>query len=544
MLPSSKIDILISILKKDCKRALKMKVRGFPKPYYCSFLLRDIQWFNTWASSGSMYRRRSDHTRNVYSDIRVNRYGYDQVTDGGLHDNDDELESYNHIKVPIDDKVHAGLRIALWRLSEAKFREALTDYNNKVSNSLSTLDANKKLKSFIQLPAFKSIKYKRAELIDEAKWVNFCKKASKWLSELKYVSSNYVEFDATQETKIFVSSENRVIVQHKEIFSLIATIRNLTKEGYFIEQEIVLNCTTQKELYDMRSFKKEALKKYNTLLELIDAKKIHSFSGPVLLSPKASGLLFHEAIGHRLEGSRLLSSGEGKTFKGSIGKNILNVDLDIYDDPNIKSFKGKNCVGSYDYDDEGVKSKKAELVKGGKLVGFLNTRSELPLKGMQVLNGHARNRGFQRPISRMGVTVVESKNGFLFKELKEQLLAEIKRQKKPYGLIVYQTLGGETETASYDFQAFSGEISYAVLLYQNGKEELVRGVDFVGTPLQALNNIIAVGSELELDNHFCGAESGFIPVSTISPAVLLSNLELQAKDEAQVTPYILPRPRL
>ena len=51
-----------------------------------------------------------------------------------------------------------------------------------------------------------------------------------------------------------------------------------------------------------------------------------------------------------------------------------------------------------------------------------------------------------------------------------------------------------------------------------------------------------MGDELELDNSYCGAESGFIPVSTISPAVLLSNLELQAKDEELVTQYILPKP--
>lgn len=543
MLPRKKIDNLISILKKDSKRALKMKVRGFPKPYYCSFLLRDIKWFNTWASSGSTYRKRQDHTRNVYCDIRVGSYRYDQTTDGGLFDNDDELESYNHIKVPIDDKDHGGLRIALWRLSEAKFREALTDYNNKESNSLSTVDPNKGLKSFTPLPSHKSIKYKRGEQIDEEKWVRFCKNASKFLSQLKHVSSNYVEFDASQETKIFVSSENRTIVQHSQVFSLIATIRNLTSKGFFIEQEIILNCGTQKELYDMRAFKKEALKKYKALVELIDAKKIHSFSGPVLLSPKASGLLFHEAIGHRLEGSRLLSSGEGKTFKGSVGKKVLNVDLDIYDDPTIKRYSGIKLIGAYEYDDEGVKSKRASLVQGGELVGFLNTRSETPKKSKYELNGHSRNRGYQRPISRMGVTIIESKNGLSFEALKKKLLKEIKRQKKQYGLIVHETLGGETDTTAYDFQAFSGEIAYATLLYRDGTEELVRGVDFVGTPLQALNNIIAVGDELEIDNHYCGAESGFIPVTTISPAVLLSNLELQAKDEEQVTPYLLPSPK-
>jgi len=71
----------------------------------------------------------------------------------------------------------------------------------------------------------------------------------------------------------------------------------------------------------------------------------------------------------------------------------------------------------------------------------------------------------------------------------------------------------------------------------------VRGVNFVGTPLQSLGNIVAVGDSPELDNGFCGAESGLIPISTIAPAVLLSNLELQGKDEELVTPHILQRPK-
>jgi predicted Zn-dependent protease len=123
------------------------------------------------------------------------------------------------------------------------------------------------------------------------------------------------------------------------------------------------------------------------------------------------------------------------------------------------------------------------------------------------------------------------------------LIQEIKRQKKPFGLIVYETSGGETDTTNYDFQAFAGEISYATLVYPNGREVCVRGINFVGTPLQSLNNIVAVGDTKELDNGFCGAESGFIPISTIAPAVLVSNLELQGKDEELVTPHILQRPK-
>lgn len=543
MLPESAIDRLIPILRNDARRALRMKVVGFPRPYYCSFLLRDIEWFNTWAGSGSVYRKRSDHTRNVYCDIRVGSYSYDQTTDGGLMDNDEERESANHITLPIDDRVYDGLRLALWRLSEAKFREALSDYNHKEAQRISMIDPGEQFDSFVKARSHKSIKYASPEPLDETKWVQFCKSMSRWMSELPGVSATWVEFDASQETKIFVSTERSVIVQHQQIFSVNAAFRKLTEDGSNLEQELVFNCATQRELPNIREFKKIALRKYEQLLKLSSAKTIHAFSGPVLLYPIPAGLLFHEAVGHRLEGSRLLSSGEGQTFKDQIGKQVLNVDLSVQDNPRVKTFSGRRCVGAYDFDDEGSASKNALLIEGGLLKGFMNTRAALA-KRDYVPNGHARNKKFQRPISRMGVTIVKGRKTFSLEKLREMLIREIRRQRKPFGMIVYETSGGETETTTYDFQAFSGEVSYATLIYPDGKEEVVRGVNFVGTPLQALHNIVAVGETQELDNHYCGAESGFIPVSTISPAILLRNLELQSKDETLVTQFILPQPKL
>ena len=543
MLQKSQIQSIVSILKKDSQRALLMKLAGFPRPYYCAFLLRDIEWFNTWASSGSIYRRRADHTRNVNCDLRVGSYRYDQVSQGGLRDNDEELESVNHCKVPIDDNWHAGLRLALWRLSEAKFREALADYTSKESARVSTVDTNRRFASFRKCPPFKHITYCRRERTDEEHWVRFCKQASKWLSTLGGLTSNWVEFDMMQMSKVFVNTENRVIVQHQRLFCLNAGMRILTKEGLNLEEDLVINCSTPQELPSFAVLKKEMHKKHAQLLELSRARKIHSFSGPVLLYPKPAGLLFHEAMGHRFEGSRLLSSGEGSTFRDQVGKRILNISLDIYDNPRLKRFLGTNCIGAYDFDDEGTAASKALLVEKGFLKGFLNTRAQIPAEG-NVPNGHARSSKHQRPISRMGVFVVESKEGESLETLRELLLREIKRQKKPFGMIVYATSGGETDTAVFDFQAFSGEIECATLLYADGHEVPIRGVNFVGTPLQALNNVVAVSKDLEIDNHYCGAESGMIPVTTIAPAVLLSNLELQAKEEELVTQYMLPRPRL
>lgn len=543
MLQRSVVENLVMILKKDARRALKMHVPGFPAPYYCGFVLRDLEWFNTWASAGSTYRRKSDRSRHVFCDLRVGSYAYDQVIEGGLRENnDEERESFNHSSVPIDDKDYDGLRMAVWRLLEAKFREALADYNQKESSRISKVDPNHGLKSFVKVKRVQHRRLSRVQGIDQEHWAKFCKKASLWMSTLPRLSGSWVDFDVSQETRIVVNTEGSVVVQNEQFITLSATFRKLAKDGTNLQQELVINCATEEELPDFATFKTLATQKYQQLMRLARARKIHAFSGPVLLCPGPAGVLFHEAIGHRLEGSRLLSQGEGQTFKDQVGKKIFNVPITVRDNPNLREYDGVKCIGSYMYDDEGVRAADALLVEKGTLAGFLNTRSATSKKDF-VPNGHARNKKNQRPISRMAVTLIDGEGGVPHDELKRKLLREIKRQKKPFGMIVYETSGGETDTTNYDFQAFSGEISYATLVYPNGREVCVRGVNFVGTPLQAIHNVVAFGDKKHVENGFCGAESGMIPITTISPAALFSNLELQGKDEELHTPYILPRPK-
>jgi hypothetical protein len=142
----------------------------------------------------------------------------------------------------------------------------------------------------------------------------------------------------------------------------------------------------------------------------------------------------------------------------------------------------------------------------------------------------------------MGVLKVEARDGAGPRELKRMLLAEIRRKRAPFGIRILDAKSGETVTDTYNFQAFLGEIILAAKVYPDGREEWIRGVNFVGTPLNGIHGIIAAGTRAEVDNSFCGAESGYVPVSTISPALLLSELELQSKPESPYTPFSMPMP--
>ena len=138
--------------------------------------------------------------------------------------------------------------------------------------------------------------------------------------------------------------------------------------------------------------------------------------------------------------------------------------------------------------------------------------------------------------------IVEAADGLSDGALKQALLEEIRRQKLPFGIRILEASSGETATDAYNFQAFLGEVNLAAKVFPDGREEWIRGVNFVGTPLNAIRGIVAAGSRRVVDNAFCGAESGYVPVSTISPALVVSELELQSKAQTPYSPYTLPIP--
>ena len=214
--------------------------------------------------------------------------------------------------------------------------------------------------------------------------------------------------------------------------------------------------------------------------------------------------------------------------------------ISIYEDPTIARRQGVRLYGHYDVDDEGVPAQRVCLVKDGVLRNFLLSRTTA-LK-FRHSNGHGRNSSFERPMARMAVLEVQSSESHSWADLKAMLLEEVRRQGKPYGILIHGVEGGETSTRNYDFQAFKGVPTEVYRIdARTGRETRVRDVEFIGTPLVSLQKIVAVGREVDIDNSYCVAESGAIPVSTISPPALVSQIELQRRSgRTYLSPILAP----
>jgi predicted Zn-dependent protease len=275
---------------------------------------------------------------------------------------------------------------------------------------------------------------------------------------------------------------------------------------------------------------------------LHEAPLADPYVGPAILEGRAAGVFFHEVFGHRIEGHRQKDETSGKTFSAQVGNEIMPKWLSVYDDPTVTTLNGLQLNGFYRFDDEGVRAQHTKLVEHGILTGFLMGRN--PIQAGPVSNGHGRKQAGFDPVARQGNLVVVSEKSVERSDLEKMLIAEIKQQGKPYGMVFTDISGGFTNTSAFAPQAFKVNPVLAYRLYPDGRRELVRGIDIGGTPLVALQSIRAASREVETFNGVCGAESGWVPVSASAPSLLLDKLEIEKSFIPADRPPVLNPPSI
>ena len=160
---------------------------------------------------------------------------------------------------------------------------------------------------------------------------------------------------------------------------------------------------------------------------------------------------------------------------------------------------GEHLNGHYRYDQEGSPAQPAVLVEDGVFRGFLMSRS--PIEGFSQTNGHGRAQTWRQPVARMANTIVTTTEPRSEAQLRRMMAAELRRQGREWGLIVDEIGGGFTMTGRVMPNAFNVRATYAWKVYADGRpDELIRGIDLVGTPLVALTNVLAAGDESAVFN--------------------------------------------
>ena len=515
---------------------IALKEKADPAPYFLSYEITQIEYRSVAATLGSLTADGGGTSRALDVSVRVGSPQLDnyrrtpgdrgQVTSGAL--------------ISVDDNPNS-IRRRLWLETDRAYRTA--------AERLIRITTNSQVKVAAQDDSGDFSAEKRAIFeedvapleFDRGEWVARVRRLSNRFRNYPNVLTSEVAVSAQTDTRYFVNTEGTRIRRGRGYARVTISASAKAADGTDLNTFETFEAVDAAGLPDDKAILAAIDRVATDVTNLLRAPEAEPFVGPAIFSGRAAGVFFHEIFGHRVEGHRQKDESEGQTFTRSVGTNVLPDFLTVVFDPTRRQVGGIDLNGWYEYDDEGVKAQKVTAVDHGVLKTFLMSRS--PIKGFAQSNGHGRRQPGLEVVSRQSNLIVESSKAVPNAQLREMLIAEVKRQNKPYGLYFRDITGGFTTTARSGLQAFKVIPVIVYRVYPDGRpDELVRGADIVGTPLASFAKILATGNKPEVFNGYCGAESGSVPVSAVSPAILVSEIEIEKKAKSNSRPPLLPPP--
>lgn len=530
---------LLNAMKNEMKRTMDGLANQSTPPYFLSYAVTETKTIRMNAVFGNVKSSEQTLSRILDIDIRVGNHELDNTHT--IRGSRFEFGGGGRgIELPMTNDEKA-LRSVMWNATDKLYKKAVERYGKVLTNRAVKVKEEDSSADFSRQQPIESIAADQTFIIDSLQWVKKIKQLSSLFTVDPKIYTGEVYFQADIITKYFVSSEGTVIRQSEPNVRLFASASTKADDGMTLPLFSSYFAFQPENLPSEEIIGQDIRRMIQTLGQLRDAPLAETYSGPAILSGAASGVFFHEIFGHRVEGHRQKDPNSSQTFKSFLNKKILPDFIDVVFDPGLKTLNGQDIVGYYTYDDEGVKAEKVIAVEKGIFKNFLMSRS--PIESFPASNGHGRRQAGLRPVARQSNLLVLASQSVAFDSLRTLLRNECIVQKKEYGLYFVEISGGFTFTARTIPNAFNVQPLVVYKIYADGRpDELVRGVDLIGTPLTTFNNIIAASQDIGIFNGVCGAESGGVPVSASSPSLYVKTIEVQKKQKSQAKPPLLESP--
>jgi TldD protein len=526
---------LMKILQQELDRAMTSLSKADPAPYFISYSAGDDVSTVIAGSNGALLANINRHDRNVDISVRVGGRDLDN-THG-----ENRMSSVITAALPVEDKADAIARV-LWLNTDKMYKHAAQTYLEVKTNTKVRADEDDNSADFT---TEKAQSYTGPAVpqptFDQKDWEGKVRKLSAIFTKYPDIENSTVMLVVQTGTRYFVSSEGTKIIDSRPLIRVLAFANSRANDGMDLARSETFDASSFDKLAPEQEMATKIEKIAQDLQKLKKAPIVEPFDGPAMLSGRAAAVFFHEVVGHRLEGQRQRGDDEGQTFTKMIGQRVLPPFLSVEDDPTLPAISGVELSGTYTYDEEGEKGQRVELISNGVLKQFLMSR--MPVKGFEHSNGHGRAQDGAMPVGRQGNLIVRSNKTMPDAQMRQALINEIKKQKKPFGLYFEDIAGGFTLTTRNMPQAFQVMPLMVWKVYPDGRpDELVRGVNIIGTPQTVLTRITLTGQKIDVFNGECGAESGSVPVSAAAPAMIFSELEVQKVAQGHERPPVLPPP--
>ena len=511
-------------------------------PYFLSYQITDTRAVNVSSGFGALESSGERHNRQLDVTLRVGSYRFDNThaVRGNFARADATLDRFAGTSViPIEDDP-AAIRNALWYQTDRHYKSAVQQLSSARTNARVAIAAEDTSGDYSpEAPASYSEPIVKLQ-VDRAAWEKRLRTYTAPFARWGDLYGATATLEAKVETRWYVNSEGARIQVSEPGYRILVYAFSKAADGMELPRYETFFATTASGLPGDDVVLKAVDGMIKDLHALRTAPVVDPYSGPAILTGRASAVFFHEIFGHRVEGQRQKNEDEAQTFKKRVNEKVLPDNFSVVFDPTLKRVGSVELMGAYRYDNEGVAARPVTVVDHGVLKNFLMSRA--PIDGFPASNGHGRGQPGLAPVGRQSNLVVQVAHPLTQAQLKQMLIDQIKRENKPYGLIFDDIEGGFTITQRFLPNAFNVLPIMVYRVFPDGRQELVRGVDLIGTPLTTFSKIIGADDQIATFNGICGAESGAVPVSASSPALLISQIEVQKKSKSQERPPILPAP--
>ena len=523
-------------LGEELGRAMRELGKQDPPPYFISYALYDRATSLIVAADGALMHSSANQRRTLDVDVRVGGPDFDSTRHlSGLR----PMTTVS-LRAPTEDDA-AALQAEAWSATNSGYRQAAARFAELRTRTRVEVERGDKSPDFSKEKPVVHIEAPPRLEIDRPAWEARVRALSARFKAVPEVLDSSVMMSADALTRSVLTSEGGRVQSAGTWVNVSLSAYTRADDGDFLSRSAEFYRRGVDELPSQQELEAAVDRLITELKALREAPRGDPFAGPALLEGRAAGVFLHETFGHRLEGSRLKEETDGQTFVKKLGHAVMPGFLSVYDDPTILKLGDLPLNGAYRFDDEGVAAQRASLIEAGVLRGFLLGRT--PLQQFLQSNGHGRRQEGNAPEARQANLIAQPSRALPPAALRALLRNEARRQGKAYGLIIQDISGGMTRPGAGSGQGFSLRPTMTYRVYADGRpDELIRGISMVGTPLTALSKLIAAGDDYAAFNGRCGSESGWVPVSAISPSLLIGQMETERTPRSNEKPPLLPRP--
>ena len=557
-------DPVLAVMQAELERSRSIKLEQFPSPYFIEYRVEDAKGFGVSASLGALLSEDSPDFRLLHARTRVGGHDFDD-TNCVLTGMPGEAASFSQRLA--GNASPEVLRRNLWLATDYAYKSSLASFARKQA-ALRNLAAKNDLPDFWKASPLRMVLPVADKPVDEDRWRSAVKQLSRVFEQFPSVQQSKVSFNWDQSVTRYANTEGTEYRVSDDMALVRVIAYSQAPDGMPLRMSYVAQAHTSEDLPPQEEIAQKTQEAAEVLTALVSSPVGEAYTGPVLFEPEAAAQILAELLRGNLTATRKPVSEPGRPasvregeLEGRMGARVLPEWMTVVDDPTQTQWRGRPLFGSFPLDMEGVPSKPLVMIDKGELQNLYLTRQ--PVAGPGASNGHARIPGrFGANLALPGNLFIRADQTSPLADLKKKLVEMATARNRPYALLVkkmdFPSIARMSDLrqlmASSRTSGDARPVSQPLLVYRvyaDGREELVRGLEFRRLDTRSLRDITAASEETVqfdyMDNGslmaLTGVGSYVAGVSVVAPGILFDDLELEPiEGDWQKPPLVLPPP--